>query len=328
MGQAGSGHSPLAQRRLGPLSCPSAEVLRWAALALSFLECAGGVPQPVPASSKALAAQERLRKLQQLQRLARPRRNGSSAGSSKRQALASAVSASANLACSQCPGGSLAATDTLPSASAEARSLEDILRRATALLAGPSAWDPMPDGPAMGHATTACANTGNKWPGAEDECVDTLIQRARRLLEQGTAEVSSACSGGGNRSGGTDGWGMGPQASWGNPVSAAADMGPTAEDDMLATFVARAELQGTADRAWQEGFGEGGRDAGAAYFVTAAKGASEQFGSTGACKWLPGSDRSSEQACDTMAVGPAAGAAGLSDAQAWQQWLAQEVGTW
>ena len=275
--------------------------------------CAGGVPQPVPLSSKALAAQERLRKLQQLQRLARPgpRRCGSSAGSSEGQAFLGA-------SCSQTQGGCLAPPDLPASACAEARSLEDILQRASALLAGPSAWDPLPDGPAIGHGTSARAQAADQCPaplGDEDECVDALIQRAWRLLEQGAAEASSACSSSGSRGG------------WREPVSAAADAAPAAEVDMLAAFLARAQPPGTAGRASGEAYGESKHEAGIACAVKAAEGLSEHFDSTGACSWLHSSDLMSKQPCDAAAVSAAA-ATGQGDAQAWQRWLAQEVSTW
>ena len=308
----------MAKRRFSP-ACWNAWQRCSGDISLDLLSvCAGGVPQPVPLSSKALAAQERLRKLQQLQRLARPgpRRCGSSAGSSEGQAFLGA--SCAGLACSQTQGGCLAPPDLPASACAEARSLEDILQRASALLAGPSAWAPLPDGPAIGHGTSARAQAADQCPappGDEDECVDALIQRAWRLLEQGAAEASSACSSSGSGCG------------WGEPVSAAADAAPAAGVDMLAAFLARAQPLGTAGRARGEDSGEGKHEAGVACAVKAAEGLSEHFDSTGACSWLRSSDLMSEQPCDAAAVSAAA-ATGQGDAQAWQRWLAQEVSTW
>jgi len=209
---------------------------------------------------RALAAQERLRKLQQLQRAARPAQHGS-----RLSASASHHGARSHSAAAAAP----------PSDSAEALSLEDILRRAAALLAGPGSWDP-----AGGSTTPAdqlgaraaaqpSAAPGSGWPGdpaPEDECVDALVARARRLLEQGAPAAGAASTPAGGGAGGAGAWqpwAWERPADDGDAAGASADGDPAAGDDLLAAYLARAQAQAALDgawgqpEAWQSGAGAG-----------------------------------------------------------------------
>jgi len=216
--------------------------------------------QPAPVGGRALAAQERLRKLQQLQRAARPARHGSCLSASAGQHSARSYSAAA---------------DAPPSDSAEARSLEDILRRAAALLAGPGSWDPAAAGahPADPLGARAAARPsaapGGGWPGdpePEDECVDALVARARRLLEQGAPAAGAASAPAGGGAGGAGAWqrpGAPGPAGAGDAAGASADGDPAAGDDLLAAYLARAEAQAALDGAWgQPELGRSGAGAG------------------------------------------------------------------
>ena len=277
---------------------------------------------------KTLAAQQRLRKLQQLQRLARPAPRGSNEACDNGQRLSrgpGSVGSSYALPAGRAPGGrpdSGSNPDVPLPASAEGRSLEDILRHASALLAGPCAWDPAapasptcPD-PAPRLAPSDAGSAAGQ--SVEDECVDALIQRARRLLQWGLPEDAPAGAAAASVPEAAPAWAR-PWASAAELAGEPAEPGPTAADNALAFYVAHAERRGAADRAWDEGLGPSRHDATCS--VGAAPAAAEplRVGGSGLGRW-----RTKLEHPGQCRAAPAAQAA-TSDAEAWQHWLVHEV---